>query len=90
MNEPERSDNERSDLDDCMDADYVNTVNPDTDDSCGPPPAKQPAASLSQCTDVAKFIGTRISTADRYQLLISHFKPGANFSFPRSSSGCTF
>ena len=92
MNEPERSDNERSDLDDCMYADYVNTVtddNPDTDDRCGPP-AKQPVASLSQCTDLAKFIGTRISTADRYQLLFSHFKPGANFSFPRSSSWCTF
>ena len=92
MNELERSDNERCDLDDCIDADNVNTItdnNPDTDDSCGPP-AKQPAASSSQCMDVAKFIGTRISTADRYQLLISHFKPGANFSFPSSSSGRTF
>ena len=71
----------------------MNTVtddNPNTDDSCDPPPAKRSAASSSQCTDVAKFIETRISTADRYQLLISHFKPGAKFSFPRSSSGHTF
>ena len=59
-------------------------------DSCAPPAAKQPAASSSQCTDVAKFVGTRISSADRYQLLISHFKPGANYSFPKSSSGHTF
>ena len=60
------------------------------DDSCGPPTAKQPAASSSQCTDVAEFVGTRISSADRYQLLVSHFKPGANYSFPKSSSGRKF
>ena len=52
--------------------------NDSLDNSCGPPAAKQLAASSSQCTDVAKFVGTRISSADRYQLLISHFKPGAN------------
>lgn len=68
-------------------------MNPDIDspdNSCDPPAAKELAVSSSQCTDVAKFVGTRISSADRYQLLVNHFEPGANYSFPKSSNGCMF
>ena len=73
-----------------MTADDMNPDNDSPDNSCDPPAAKEPAVSSSQCTDVAKFVGIRISSADRYQLLVSHFKPGANNSFPKSSNGRTF
>ena len=89
LDESGRSNSEGSNsdaCDGCMDADDMNPDIDSPDNSCDPPAAKEPAVSSSQCTDVAKFVGTRISSADRYQLLVSHFKPGANYSFPKSSN----
>ena len=66
-----------------------------TSESCDthpemPPPAKQPSLVSARCDDVASFIGTKVSSGDRYQLLTKHFKPGHNYIFPKSSSGHSF
>lgn len=57
------------------------------DESSDPPSAKRPALATSECIEVASFVGTRFLSADcRYNVLINHFKPGANYSFPKSNS----
>ncbi len=50
-----------------------------------PPAAKRPAlSSTSDADDVASFFESQNPTADqRYNLLINHFKPGADYSFPK-------
>ena len=68
------------------------SVTGDADDSDGPPTAKRPALATSQCVEVANFVGSRSLSADsRYNLLKNHFKPGVNYSFPKSiSTGRSF
>ena len=47
--------------------------------------------STQDCGDVASFVGTRIANADqRYNLLNNHFKPGADYSFPKHANGRSF
>ena len=49
--------------------------------------AKRPALATLECVEVASFVGSTSLSADcRYNLLMNHFKPGANFSFPKSNS----
>ena len=55
-----------------------------------PPPAKQPSLVTAQCDDVANFVGARICSGEKYQLLTKHFKPGPEYIFPRCSSGRYF
>ena len=61
------------------------------DESCNPPAAKRQALSTSEYGEVASFVGSRFLSADcKYNLLVNHFKPGADYSFPKSTSGCAF
>ena len=61
------------------------------DESCNPPAAKRQALSTSEYGDVASFVGSRFLSADcKYNLLVNHFKPGADYSFPKSTSGRAF
>ena len=53
------------------------------DESCNPPAAKHQA--------LASFVGSRFLSADcKYNLLVNHFKPGADYSFPKTTSGRAF
>ena len=65
---------------------------PDETQSSSPPAAKRPALSSTQdCGDVASFVVARIANADqRYNLLNNHFKPGADYSFPKHANGHSF
>ena len=61
------------------------------DESCNPPAAKRQALSTSEYGEVASFVGSRFLSADcKYNLLVNHFKAGANYSFPKSTSGRGF
>ncbi len=64
----------------------------DDEQSNSPPAAKRPAlSSTPDVDDVAGFVGTQIRTADqRYNLLVNHFKPGADYSFPKYANGRSF
>ena len=65
---------------------------PDETQSSSPPAAKRPAlSSIQDCGDVASFVGTRVTNADqRYNLLNNHFKPCADYSFPKHTDGRSF
>ena len=53
------------------------------------PLAKRPA--LMDKTEIASFVGSKpISSDSKYQLLVNHFKPGPDYSFPKSSTGRSF
>ena len=61
------------------------------DKSCNPPAAKRQALSTSEYGEVASFVGSRFLSADcKYNLLVNHFKPEADYSFPNSTSGRAF
>ena len=51
-----------------------------------PPPAKQPSLVTAQCDDVANFVGARICSGEKYQLLTKHLKPGPEYIFLWCSS----
>ena len=52
-----------------------------------PPMAEHPALATSEYVKVANFVRSRSLSADfRYNLLKNHFKPGVNYSFPKSTS----
>ena len=55
-------------------------------------PSTDSDGSGSDHGDVANYIGksSQLSDADRYQLLVNHFKPSFMYKFPRSASGCSF
>ena len=61
------------------------------DDSSGPPAEKRISVSTPHFDDVASFVGTRnISDEGKYNLLVNHFKPGADYTFPRCPNGRAF
>ena len=58
---------------------------------CNPPAAKCPALEISDCSEVAIFVrSSSISAQSKYDLLVSHFKPTANYEFPKHSGGRSF
>ena len=63
-----------------------------SNESTGPPAAKRQGLSSDRdCGDVASVIGNQIVNADhRYNLLVNHFKPGADYSFPKQANGRSF
>ena len=65
---------------------------PDETQSSSPPAAKRPTlSSIQDCGDMASFVGTRVTNADqRYNLLNNHFKPCADYSFPKHTDGHSF
>ena len=63
------------------------SVTSERHESSDAPIAKRPALATLECIEVASFVGSRSLSADcRYNLLMNHFKPGANYSFPKSNS----
>ena len=57
------------------------------DESCNPPAAKRQALSTSEYGEAANFVGSRFLSADcKYNLLVYHSKPGADYSFTKSTS----
>lgn len=47
--------------------------------------AKRPALDTLECIEIASFVESRCLSVDcKYNLLINHFKPEANYSFPKS------
>ena len=53
--------------------------------------AKRQALVNTDCNEVANFVGYRSLTAEcKYNLLVNHFKPGADYSFPKGSSKRAF
>ena len=47
-----------------------------------------PAAKCSDCSEVAIFVRSSSTSAQKkYDLLVSHFKPAANYEFPKRSGG---
>lgn len=63
----------------------------DNDCDKGVPPLTK-KARVSESGDVATYIGKsqQLSNADRYQVLVNHFRPSATFKFPRSANGRSF
>ena len=58
---------------------------------CNPPAAKCPALEISDCSEVAIFVrSSSISAQSKYDLLVSHSKPAANYEFPKRSGGRSF
>ena len=52
---------------------------------------KAPGVSYHSCNEVANFVGSRSLIAEcKYNLLVNHFKPGADYSFPKCSSRRAF
>ena len=68
----------------------LTSVTSDADQSSDlddPPMAEHPALATSEYVKVANFVRSRSLSADfRYNLLKNHFKPGVNYSFPKSTS----
>ena len=61
------------------------------DDSIGPPAEKHISVSTSHFDDVASLEGSRIiSDEGKYHLLVNHFKPDADYTFPKCSNGRSF
>ena len=62
-----------------------------TNPFCNPPVAKCPALEISDCSEVAIFVKPSfISAQSKYDLLVRHFKPAANYEFPKRSGGRSF
>lgn len=61
-------------------------------ESSGPPAAKRQAMSSGcDCGDVASIIGSQVINFEhRYNLLMNHFRPGADYSFPKQANGQSF
>lgn len=76
--EPERG---TSGSDNDVDSDKSDCVPPQTKRVCEP-----------ECGDVANYRdkSQQLSDADRYQLLVNHFRPSAIYKFPKSANGRSF
>ena len=58
----------------------------DKEASCGPE-AKRQELFNTYSNEIANFVGSRSLTAEcKYNLLVNHFKPGADYSFSKGSS----
>ena len=59
--------------------------------SIDPPMAKRSAITIDS-SDIANVVGSsRVVSADsKYNMLVNHFKPETDYSFPKSSSGRSF
>ena len=61
------------------------------EESSGPPVAKRHALATSDCTEIASFVDcTHLSSESKYNLVSNHFKPSADFAFPKSTNGRAF
>ena len=63
----------------------------DETESIDPPMAKRSAITIDS-SDIANVVGSsRFLNADsKYNMLVNHFKPETDYSFPKSSSGRSF
>ena len=63
----------------------------DETESIDPPMAKRSAITIDS-SDISNVVGSsRVLSADsKYNMLVNHFKPETDYSFPKSSSGRSF